>query len=299
MATGAAREPAAALAPALTLAKATVEAALQTAATAHEESMAALEQRYATEYAEIEGQWGKGDEVARKFVVKQREKLEAQVLRLMRRNEQFLEPRLAAAQTAHAERRTSFTARSESERAQRDAAQATEHATLSEEENTRWAPIETRWREEVLPVYQEVLEARSAGASKGPADLAAVEQWRPPPQFTSSIEFGQLLLDLAEPATAYPRDPRLALPGPTRIELPLALVFPEQGSLLFETKDSGEKTVIDTLNNVILRFLACVPAGKLSVTVIDPVGLGQNFAGLMTLGDYEESLINRRIWTQR
>jgi hypothetical protein len=29
------------------------------------------------------------------------------------------------------------------------------------------------------------------------------------------------------------------------------------------------------------------------------VGLGQNFAGLMYLADYEESLINRRIWTQQ
>ncbi|MDB6073712.1 MAG: segregation ATPase, FtsK/SpoIIIE family, partial [Verrucomicrobiaceae bacterium] len=34
-------------------------------------------------------------------------------------------------------------------------------------------------------------------------------------------------------------------------------------------------------------------------TILDPVGLGQNFAGMMHLADYEESLINRRIWTQR
>ncbi|HEV7403874.1 MAG TPA: FtsK/SpoIIIE domain-containing protein, partial [Chthoniobacteraceae bacterium] len=298
-ATGQARDPAAALAPALTLAKATVEQALQNATAAHEERMAALEQRFAAEYADIEGQWGNGDEFARKFVVKQREKLETQVLRLMRRNEEFLAPRIAGAQVAHQARGESTLARMAAERTQREAAHAAEHTTLSEEENVRWAPIETRWREEVLPVYQEVLDARSAGASKGPANLAAVEQWRPPAEFTSSIEFGRLALDLAEPATGYPRDPRLQLPGPVRLELPVSLVFPEQGSLLFETKDSGEKTVIDTLNNVILRFLACVPAGKLSVTVIDPVGLGQNFAGLMTLGDYEESLINRRIWTQR
>ncbi len=294
-----ARPFAEALAPALALAQATLQAHSESAAAAHEEAMAALEQRFAAEYADIESQWGNGDEVARKFVVKQREKLEAQVLRLMRRNEQFLEPRLAGAKAAHSARRDSVLARAESERTQRETAQATEHAALCEEENTRWAPIETRWREEVLPVYHEVLAAHSAGASKGPTDLAAVEQWRPPAEFTSDIEFGQFILDLAEPATSYPRDPRLQLPGPTRVELPMALVFPEQGSLLFETKDSGEKTVIDTLNNVILRFLACVPAGKLSVTVIDPVGLGQNFAGLMTLGDYEESLINRRIWTQR
>ncbi len=53
------------------------------------------------------------------------------------------------------------------------------------------------------------------------------------------------------------------------------------------------------MNQVILRLLATTPPGKLAFTIIDPVGLGQNFAGLMHLADYEESLINRRIWTQR
>ncbi len=57
--------------------------------------------------------------------------------------------------------------------------------------------------------------------------------------------------------------------------------------------------MIGTLNNIILRLLATTPPGKLSFTILDPVGLGQNFAGLMHLSDYEESLINRRIWTQR
>ena len=37
----------------------------------------------------------------------------------------------------------------------------------------------------------------------------------------------------------------------------------------------------------------------MSFTIFDPVGLGQNFAGLMHLADYEESHINSRIWTHR
>ena len=35
------------------------------------------------------------------------------------------------------------------------------------------------------------------------------------------------------------------------------------------------------------------------LTVIDPVGLGENFAGIMHLADYEDTLISGRIWTQR
>jgi len=84
-----------------------------------------------------------------------------------------------------------------------------------------------------------------------------------------------------------------------QVSIPLALTFPAEGSLLFETSGSGEPAVVDTVNNVILRLLTSTPPGKLAFTIIDPVGLGQSFAGLMHLGDYEESLINRRIWTQR
>src|SRR4029078_7967271 len=52
------------------------------------------------------------------------------------------------------------------------------------------------------------------------------------------------------------------------------------------------------LNNIIFRLLSTTPPGKLSFTIFDPVSLGQNFAGLMHLADYEESHINSRIWTQ-
>ena len=52
------------------------------------------------------------------------------------------------------------------------------------------------------------------------------------------------------------------------------------------------------MNNIIFRLLSTTPPGKLSFTIFDPVGLGQNFAALTHLADYEESSINSRIWTQ-
>ena len=33
-------------------------------------------------------------------------------------------------------------------------------------------------------------------------------------------------------------------------------------------------------------------------TIIDPVGLGQNFAAFMHLADYDEQLVTSRIWTE-
>src|SRR6187431_398131 len=69
--------------------------------------------------------------------------------------------------------------------------------------------------------------------------------------------------------------------------------------MLIKTSGEGRAEAVQTLQTVMLRYLASLPPGKLAFTIIDPVGLGQNFAGFMHLADYEESLINRRIWTQR
>src|SRR5260370_15478723 len=93
-------------------------------------------------------------------------------------------------------------------------------------------------------------------------------------------------------------DPGLALPGPARFALPLMLAYPEQGSVLFETPNSRREDMIGALNNVILRLLSVAPPGRLNFTIVDPVGLGQNFAGVMHLADYEAQIINSRIWTQ-
>ena len=47
-----------------------------------------------------------------------------------------------------------------------------------------------------------------------------------------------------------------------------------------------------------LRYLTSVPPGKVRFTIVDPVGLGENFAAFMHLGDYHELLVTNRIWTE-
>ena len=51
------------------------------------------------------------------------------------------------------------------------------------------------------------------------------------------------------------------------------------------------------LQMVMVRLLTTVPPGRVHFTIIDPVGLGQNFAGFMHLADYDEALVGTRIWT--
>jgi hypothetical protein len=95
-----------------------------------------------------------------------------------------------------------------------------------------------------------------------------------------------------------PKDERLAFPGPGKFSLPLLLKYPAEGSLLFETGQTGNEEALGAINSVLFRLLASAPPGRFNFTILDPVGLGQSFAGWMHLADYEEEHINSRIWTQ-
>lgn len=122
--------------------------------------------------------------------------------------------------------------------------------------------------------------------------------WNPPRSFSLGAAFGQLTVDVGEMTEAQPQHEDLALPVEQNFTLPLTLCLPDTGSILLETNNVAPEVVPATLNNIMLRLLATAPPGRLSFTIIDPLGLGQNFAGAMHLADYEDSLINSRIWTE-
>ena len=80
--------------------------------------------------------------------------------------------------------------------------------------------------------------------------------------------------------------------------LPAVLSFKERPSLLLEAWGQGRLDAGRCLQNVVLRLLTSLPAGKVRFTIIDPVGLGQEFSAFMHLVDYDEKLVTHRIWTE-
>jgi S-DNA-T family DNA segregation ATPase FtsK/SpoIIIE len=80
--------------------------------------------------------------------------------------------------------------------------------------------------------------------------------------------------------------------------LPAVLSYPGRPSLLIEAEGDGREAATRVLQNVMLRLLTTFPPGKVRFTIIDPVGLGQNFSAFMHLADYDEKLVNSRIWTE-
>ena len=102
------------------------------------------------------------------------------------------------------------------------------------------------------------------------------------------------------PAAASPLASQLRFPWPNSVSLPLWLAYPEAATVVIETDKTGGNEAGAALNNLAFRLLCQMPPGRLKLTVLDPVGLGQSFASLMHLADYAEAQggTSQRIWTE-
>ena len=57
--------------------------------------------------------------------------------------------------------------------------------------------------------------------------------------------------------------------------------------------------IVPKVSGMIAQILATYPPGMVRFLLIDPVGLGQNFASFHALADYDEKLITNRVWSNR
>jgi hypothetical protein len=127
-------------------------------------------------------------------------------------------------------------------------------------------------------------------ARTGAAPLAA--------DVPTGIPFGTYAVDVYALPDGMPFDPRLNPADPLNTTVPALLPFPDKCSVLIKAKDEGRPATIAALQSVMLRFLTGLPPGKVRFTIIDPVGLGENFAAFMHLADSDEQLVSSRIWTE-
>jgi len=256
-----------------------------------------LQDEYNRAFAELEKKWTRTDDLEADFEKTESQKLGAQLPRIAAKIQGRLQRKLAELQSRTESRIEQFRSQADGQRKQFEAALQGEMVAVLANEKTQWDQLDADWKRESTPLFDEVAKINAASSARFPAWTSQfVEAWTPPDQFTPATKFARLDVDLSQRSDAIPA--KLALPGPPQLSIPVALTYPGQGSLLVESRESCGGTTTRTLNNVILRLLSTTPPGKLAFTILDPVGLGENFAGLMHLGDYEESLINRHIWTQ-
>ncbi|HEY1787451.1 MAG TPA: FtsK/SpoIIIE domain-containing protein [Verrucomicrobiae bacterium] len=170
---------------------------------------------------------------------------------------------------------------------------------MEQEHTAAWVQLEADWKHAIEPLCRNLQSAATAADKTFPPwTTPNWENWAPPRDFQNVATFARLEVNIPKLADGLPKDPRLALPCPPTLMVPLSLLCPSQGSILFETGKTGGEEAVAAINNIIFRIFATTPPGKLMFTIFDPIGLGENFASLMHLADYEESYINSRIWTQ-
>ena len=140
------------------------------------------------------------------------------------------------------------------------------------------------------------------GAGNGQAPYDWSEErwaaWTPPQIFPALVRFGQMRVDLKQIADRSRQNGHVRLELPQPFEVSAALAFPRGASLLVQHDRTGREQAIRILQTVMARLLTSLPAGRARFTIIDPIGLGQNFAGFMHLADHDDALVGTRIWTE-
>ena len=155
------------------------------------------------------------------------------------------------------------------------------------------------WKRHLEEFSRLSAEARTSALERHPSwDDRSWDQPKLPTQFPEAVYLGDARVDLKALAGGAEGDELFAYPAESGVRLPLSLSFPVRGSLLVTANPAGRGRGLETLQSAILRILSSFPPAKAKFTIVDPVGLGQNFSALMHLADFDESLVGGRIWTE-
>jgi DNA segregation ATPase FtsK/SpoIIIE-like protein len=213
---------------------------------------------------------------------------------------------LETAQQRQQEARAQCLARHEQERQDAEAAYAERMGNLAQARADKAQQVRERWElgaGRLLSTFAELQQAAagfgvrrldtaldSAGSSDSEPSQAGAPRG-------PELPFGTLTVNVHQLAGDLPVEKLAPLPSQP-INLPVFLPFPRLGGLLLHAFAEGRTVAVQALQALMLRFLTALPPGKVRFTILDPVGLGENFAAFMHLADHDESLVSSRIWTE-
>ena len=162
-----------------------------------------------------------------------------------------------------------------------------------------WQIMADEWRKAASELREGVAAvADECGRLFPPWDDALWEDRPPPAAAPPAIRFGEIHVGKEQIPELAPGDQRLREESVADFTLPALCPFPDRGSMLFLAQDAGRAKAVEALQAVLFRLLTTIPPGKVRFTILDPVGLGQNFAAFMDLADHDDLLVTSRIWTE-
>ena len=139
--------------------------------------------------------------------------------------------------------------------------------------------------------------ASEASRERFPAWEQVAAQEASPEFIPDGIRIGDYEINLQRLRNGLPATKELTT-TPTAVRIPAVLPFPQNPSLVLKSSEEGRAVAVEVLQTAMLRLLTLLPPGKVRFTIIDPLGLGENFAAFMHLADFDELLISSRIWTE-
>ncbi|MBY0514241.1 MAG: hypothetical protein K2P78_10065, partial [Gemmataceae bacterium] len=165
--------------------------------------------------------------------------------------------------------------------------------------DSAWGQAAAAWRAATAEVGATFAELRDAGNRLFPPwDEAGRPDRRLSEVVPPGVRFGEFGVDLAALPDGVSADERLAAPAGLSGPLPAFVPFPDRCSVVLKARDDGRAAAVNALQAMMLRFLTGLPPGKVRFTIVDPVGLGENFASFMHLADFDEKLVTSQIWTE-
>lgn len=182
--------------------------------------------------------------------------------------------------------------------AQRRAQHAARKREIEDQAKSEYERLAAQWGQTVAECQAFAKEELALSRGKHPPwTKLSAQTVALPAEFRAEVYIGETRVDLKGLVPESDAEGKFSIPPATTLVLPLVLTFPLNGSLYICAGLDRRGDGMQMLFGAVLRLLCSCPPAKAKLTIIDPVGLGQNFAALMHLADYDESLVNGRIWT--
>ena len=170
---------------------------------------------------------------------------------------------------------------------------------LADTKDKQWQELATSWQSAREQTEQVFVAANTIDSQAFPDWGKLSDGSAPLPEITPpGIRFGHLDLSMESIEGGVSQHNSLNGFGPPRWRQPAFIPCPEQAALLIKSPQEEKEVASSLLQAVMLRIASGLPPGQSRFTIIDPLGLGKQFAGFMHLADHDELLVSSRIWTE-
>ena len=224
----------------------------------------------------------------------------ARVTALLKRNKKQFKRQQIAIEELVAEQRQALTEQMENVQAEAAINQDQHARSLAQSQSEKYTAL-------VADVQQLLVELRATAETSYHGlrqhyvsweEEAFWQSWEAPGAFPLAVPLGQLKRDVTEiiddGGWGNEQDILAAERADGPFVLAADLVLPEAGLLLVQGRDG-----VPVLHQAMLRLLAGSPLGKVRFSLIDALGLGNNFAPFLSLQDQHEHLVGAKVRTSQ